>query len=222
MDSLIRIMLCINFGTVCHGCKYTQPPFLINHQRGFLNITHIQQIIIHFEIVQGCWLCDVYSFWKFSRYCRNKFKVVFLFVFQDFHTNSFEQLCINYANETMQFFFNQHIFRLEQKEYSKEGIDWSTIEFRDNQPVIDLLASKPAGILCILDDECSFPQVHTKAIKFMRFLKSACKSCRMLGRRHLVLQFFIYYNFVLIFFYFLLKIFILGYNFVLELVFVIF
>lgn len=73
--------------------------------------------------------------------------------------NSFEQLCINYANETMQFFFNQHIFRLEQKEYSREGIDWSTIEFRDNQPVIDLLASKPTGILCILDDECSFPQV---------------------------------------------------------------
>ncbi|XP_056017857.1 unconventional myosin-XV-like isoform X8 [Ostrea edulis] len=84
--------------------------------------------------------------------------VLDIFGFEDFHTNSFEQLCINYANETMQFFFNQHIFRLEQKEYSKEGIDWSTIEFRDNQPVIDLLASKPAGILCILDDECSFPQ----------------------------------------------------------------
>nr|XP_034311051.1 unconventional myosin-XV isoform X10 [Crassostrea gigas] len=84
--------------------------------------------------------------------------VLDIFGFEDFHMNSFEQLCINYANETMQFFFNQHIFRLEQKEYSREGIDWSTIEFRDNQPVIDLLASKPTGILCILDDECSFPQ----------------------------------------------------------------
>ncbi|XP_078318920.1 unconventional myosin-XV-like isoform X3 [Crassostrea virginica] len=84
--------------------------------------------------------------------------VLDIFGFEDFHMNSFEQLCINYANETMQFFFNQHIFRLEQKEYSREGIDWTTIEFRDNQPVIDLLASKPTGILCILDDECSFPQ----------------------------------------------------------------
>jgi myosin-15 len=46
----------------------------------------------------------------------------------------------------MQFFFNQHIFRIEQNEYSKENIDWRHIEFRDNQPVIDLLASKPAGI----------------------------------------------------------------------------
>ena len=58
----------------------------------------------------------------------------------------------------MQFFFNQHIFRIEQNEYSKENIDWHHIEFQDNQPVIDLLASKPAGILSILDDECSFPQ----------------------------------------------------------------
>ncbi|CAC5409264.1 Unconventional myosin-IXa,Myosin-16,Myosin IB heavy chain,Myosin-2B,Unconventional myosin-Vc,Unconventional myosin-IXb,Unconventional myosin ID,Myosin-6,Unconventional myosin-X,Myosin-15,Myosin-10,Unconventional myosin-Id,Myosin-VIIa,Myosin ID heavy chain,Myosin-1,Myosin-2 heavy chain,Myosin-I heavy chain,Unconventional myosin heavy chain 6,Myosin-J heavy chain,Unconventional myosin-XV,Unconventional myosin-VIIb,Myosin-3,Myosin-2A,Myosin-7,Unconventional myosin-Ia,Myosin-5,Myosin-9,Myosin-4,Myosin IC heavy len=81
-----------------------------------------------------------------------------IFGFEDFHTNSFEQLNINYANETMQFFFNQHIFRIEQNEYSKENIDWRHIEFLDNQPVIDLLASKPAGILSILDDESSFPQ----------------------------------------------------------------
>ena len=79
--------------------------------------------------------------------------------FQDFHTNSFEQLCINYANETLQFFFNQHVFRLEQKEYTKEKIDWSNIDYQDNQPVIDLIASKPAGVLHILDDECNFPQV---------------------------------------------------------------
>ncbi|OWF46490.1 unconventional myosin-XV-like isoform X2 [Mizuhopecten yessoensis] len=84
--------------------------------------------------------------------------VLDIFGFEDFHVNSFEQLCINYANETLQFFFNQHIFRLEQREYTKENIDWSLIEFQDNQPVIDLLASKPAGILVILDDECSFPQ----------------------------------------------------------------
>ena len=73
--------------------------------------------------------------------------------------NSFEQLCINYANETLQFFFNQHVFRLEQKEYAKEKIDWTNIDYQDNQPVIDLIASKPAGILHILGDECNFPQV---------------------------------------------------------------
>ncbi|KAL8573674.1 hypothetical protein ACOMHN_007227 [Nucella lapillus] len=84
--------------------------------------------------------------------------VLDIFGFEDFHHNSFEQLCINYANETLQYFFNQHIFQLEQKEYSKEKIHWQHISFKDNQPTIDLIATKPTGILHILDDECNFPQ----------------------------------------------------------------
>ena len=44
--------------------------------------------------------------------------------------NSFEQLCINYANEKLQFYFNKHIFKLEQQEYAKEKIDWQNIEFQ--------------------------------------------------------------------------------------------
>lgn len=43
--------------------------------------------------------------------------------------NSFEQLCINYANENLQFYFNKHIFKLEQQEYAKERIQWQTITF---------------------------------------------------------------------------------------------
>ncbi|OQV25063.1 Unconventional myosin-XV [Hypsibius exemplaris] len=81
-----------------------------------------------------------------------------IFGFEDFKENSFEQLCINYANETLQFYFNQHVFNLEQQEYAKEKITWSQIEFVDNQPVLDLIAKKPVGILHILDDESSFPK----------------------------------------------------------------
>ena len=43
--------------------------------------------------------------------------------------NSLEQLCINYANENLQFYFNKHIFKLEQQEYAKERIEWQTITF---------------------------------------------------------------------------------------------
>ncbi|XP_018313716.1 unconventional myosin-XV isoform X1 [Mycetomoellerius zeteki] len=81
-----------------------------------------------------------------------------IFGFENFTENSFEQLCINYANENLQFYFNKHIFKLEQQEYAKEKIDWTTINYTDNLPVIHLIAKKPVGILHLLDDESNFPK----------------------------------------------------------------
>ncbi|KAG7210137.1 hypothetical protein KM043_011699 [Ampulex compressa] len=81
-----------------------------------------------------------------------------IFGFENFAENSFEQLCINYANENLQFYFNKHIFKLEQQEYAKEKIDWTTINYTDNLPVIHLIAKKPVGILHLLDDESNFPK----------------------------------------------------------------
>ncbi|GAU27571.1 hypothetical protein TSUD_30030 [Trifolium subterraneum] len=51
----------------------------------------------------------------------------------------FEQFCINLTNEKLQQHFNQHVFKMEQEEYKKEEIDWSYIEFVDNQDILDLI-----------------------------------------------------------------------------------
>uniref|UniRef100_A0A7M4FAK0 non-specific serine/threonine protein kinase n=1 Tax=Crocodylus porosus TaxID=8502 RepID=A0A7M4FAK0_CROPO len=81
-----------------------------------------------------------------------------IFGFENFTRNSFEQLCINIANEQIQFYFNQHIFALEQMEYQNEGIDATTVVYEDNRPLLDMFLQKPMGLLSLLDEESRFPQ----------------------------------------------------------------
>ncbi|XP_068326692.1 myosin-15-like [Pyrus communis] len=84
--------------------------------------------------------------------------VLDIYGFECFKDNSFEQFCINFANEKLQQHFNEHVFKMEQEEYSKEEIDWSYIEFIDNQDVLDLIEKKPVGIIALLDEACMFPK----------------------------------------------------------------
>jgi len=83
--------------------------------------------------------------------------LIFIFIgildiygFEHFENNSFEQLCINLANEQIQYFFNKHIFSLEKEEYNKEEINSISITFNDNQPLLDLFMSH-SGVLKKLD-----------------------------------------------------------------------
>ena len=75
-----------------------------------------------------------------------------IFGFEILRTNTFEQLCINYTNERLQQQFNELAFEIEQQEYAKEGLDWKSINYRDNQPVIDLIGKKPQGLLILLEE----------------------------------------------------------------------
>uniref|UniRef100_A0A4W3GXJ6 Unconventional myosin-Va-like n=1 Tax=Callorhinchus milii TaxID=7868 RepID=A0A4W3GXJ6_CALMI len=83
--------------------------------------------------------------------------VLDIYGFEAFENNSFEQFCINYANEKLQHQFTLHVFKLEQEEYMMEELSWTLIEFHDNQPCIELLEAK-LGILDLLDEECRMPK----------------------------------------------------------------
>ncbi|MGH0156642.1 UNVERIFIED_CONTAM: hypothetical protein FKN15_032294 [Acipenser sinensis] len=104
--------------------------------------------------------------------------VLDIFGFEDFETNSFEQFCINYANEQLQYYFNQHIFKLEQlqyyfnqhifkleqEEYQSEGISWHNIDYTDNVGCIHLISKKPTGLFHLLDEESNFPHATNKTL----------------------------------------------------------
>lgn len=84
--------------------------------------------------------------------------VLDIFGFENFKVNSFEQLCINYANENLQQFFVHHIFKMEQEYYTKEGVQWNHISYVDNQEVLDMIGMKPMNLMSLIDEESKFPK----------------------------------------------------------------
>mmetsp|Transcript_43732 Transcript_43732/g.64211 ORF Transcript_43732/g.64211 Transcript_43732/m.64211 type:complete len:1183 (+) Transcript_43732:63-3611(+) len=100
--------------------------------------------------------------------------VLDIFGFEKFKKNSFEQLCINYCNETLQHQFNSFVLKNEQKEYELEGIQWSYIEFNDNQEILDLVDNKLSGILSILGDQCKTPGATNKT--FASIIYKTCSA----------------------------------------------
>uniref|UniRef100_A0A7E4VCT7 Myosin motor domain-containing protein n=1 Tax=Panagrellus redivivus TaxID=6233 RepID=A0A7E4VCT7_PANRE len=88
---------------------------------------------------------------------RTSIGILDIFGFENFKKNSFEQLCINYANEHLQQFFVQHVFKIEQAQYDGEEINWRKIEFVDNQSALDLIANHTLSIMALIDEESIFP-----------------------------------------------------------------
>lgn len=130
------------------------------------NLTQQQAVVVRDSVAKFIysslfdWLVDSINRGLATEEVMSKVKcfigVLDIYGFEHFAKNSFEQFCINYANEKLQQEFNQHVFKLEQEEYVKEEIDWKFIDFSDNQPCIDLIEAK-LGILSLLDEESRLP-----------------------------------------------------------------
>ncbi|XP_042353404.1 unconventional myosin-IXb [Plectropomus leopardus] len=90
--------------------------------------------------------------------------VLDMFGFENLQTNSFEQLCINYTHEILQYCLNQHIFKLEQEDYVSEGITWQNIDYSDNSGCLQLISEKSTGLFDLLDEESSRPQATDETL----------------------------------------------------------
>lgn len=66
-----------------------------------------------------------------------------IFGFERFERNGFEQMCINVANEQLQYFFIEHVFLLEEEEHRKEGLGLLGVQFNDNKPLLVNTAEPP-------------------------------------------------------------------------------
>lgn len=99
--------------------------------------------------------------------------VLDIFGFENFDVNSFEQLCINVANEQLQYYFNQQIFSWELEDMISEGLDPTNISFVDNKRLLDMFLLRPSGIFAVLDEESFFPKGTD--LSFVEKLGKACK-----------------------------------------------
>ena len=88
----------------------------------------------------------------------NYIGILDIFGFEVFKLNSFEQFCINFANEKLQQLFTNFVFKLELQIYKEEQIDHSEVNFTDNQDIINLIEKKPRGLFSLLDEACLFPR----------------------------------------------------------------
>jgi myosin heavy subunit len=71
--------------------------------------------------------------------------------------NSFEQLLINYVNESLQSLFVRDLFRDEQSEYEREGLEWEQVSYADNGETLSMIEGR-TGLIAMLDEETRFPK----------------------------------------------------------------
>merc|ERR1712002_71346 len=85
--------------------------------------------------------------------------------FEMFDYNGFEQISINFVNEKLQQFFNNHMFVVEQQLYQDEGLDVAMQDFGMDLIACIIMFEKPMGIWAILEEESNFPKATDKTFE---------------------------------------------------------
>lgn len=98
-----------------------------------------------------------------SKRVKGEIGVLDIFGFEDFKHNGFEQFCINFANEKLQQKFTTDVFKSVEEEYSREGLDWTHIEFSDNTAILQLIEGK-MGIIAMMNDHIRQPRATEEAL----------------------------------------------------------
>lgn len=120
-----------------------------------------------------------------------------IFGFENFENNSLEQLCINTANEQMNYYFHQFIFCWEREEHVMEDVPFHDVLSNDNRDTLDLVLSRPIGLLSLLDEESKFPsstdktllaKLHANLSKYQSFVRPKADSAQEFTIRHYAFQ----------------------------------
>merc|ERR1712061_950772 len=85
--------------------------------------------------------------------------------FEMFDYNGFEQISINFVNEKLQQFFNNHMFVVEQELYQSEGLDVAMQDFGMDLAACIIMFEKPMGLWSILEEESNFPKATDKSFE---------------------------------------------------------
>jgi hypothetical protein len=83
-----------------------------------------------------------------------------------FQPSNLEHLCINLSAETMQHFYNTHIFKACLESCRDEGVscDWE-VDYLDNVPCIDLISSLVGPDFCFIFLGSVQMEFHMKILK---------------------------------------------------------